>query len=156
MLASVWTLSCHCPVKLFTQYQPCIIVCYICSMSALSVLFFFTDEHNVLMVLLFYYKSMLERLTMQRTQQFSAFVCFRKNPVQCSACVVSRKNAIEWKINLVPRAHAPFFSVSWCWPKGTWALGTRLVKNWLLRDTPISREPLIRICRNLAQKYFWK
>ena len=28
MLASVWTLSCHCPVKLLTQYQPCIIVCY--------------------------------------------------------------------------------------------------------------------------------
>ena len=25
---SVWTLSCRCPVKLFTQYQPCIIVCY--------------------------------------------------------------------------------------------------------------------------------
>ena len=22
------TLSCHCPVKLLTQYQPCIIVCY--------------------------------------------------------------------------------------------------------------------------------
>ena len=28
MLSSVWTLSCHCPVKLLTQYQPCIIVCY--------------------------------------------------------------------------------------------------------------------------------
>ena len=25
---SVWTLSRRCPVKLFTQYQPCIIVCY--------------------------------------------------------------------------------------------------------------------------------
>ena len=24
----VWTLSCRCPVKLFTEYQPCIIVCY--------------------------------------------------------------------------------------------------------------------------------
>ena len=24
----VRTLSCHCPVKLLTQYQPCIIVCY--------------------------------------------------------------------------------------------------------------------------------
>ena len=25
---SVWTLSCRCPVKLSTLYQPCIIVCY--------------------------------------------------------------------------------------------------------------------------------
>ena len=25
---SVWTLSRRCPVNLFTQYQPCIIVCY--------------------------------------------------------------------------------------------------------------------------------
>ena len=70
-----------------------------------------------------YYKGMLEKVTMQRTQQFSAFVCYRKNPVKCSACVVSRKNC-DW------------------------------VKNWLLGDTPISREPLIRISRNLAQKYF--
>ena len=30
------------------------------------------------------------------------------------------------------------------------------VKNWLLGDTPISREPLIRISQNLAQKYFRK
>ena len=27
-VGSVRTLSCHCPVKLLTQYQPCIIVCY--------------------------------------------------------------------------------------------------------------------------------
>ena len=54
--------------------------------------FCFTNEYNVLMVLLFYYKSMLEKVTMQRTQQFSAFVCYRKKPVKCSACVVSRKN----------------------------------------------------------------
>ena len=47
---------------------------FICSMSVLSVLVFFPDEHNVLMVLLFYYKGMLEKVTMQRTQQFSAFV----------------------------------------------------------------------------------
>ena len=26
---SVWTLSCRCPVKLFTKYQPCIIVCFL-------------------------------------------------------------------------------------------------------------------------------
>ena len=44
------------------------------------------------MVLLSYYKGMLEKVTMQRTQQFSAFVCYRKNPVKCNACVVSRKD----------------------------------------------------------------
>ena len=31
------------------------------------------------MELLFYYKGMLEKVTMQRTQQFSASVCYRKN-----------------------------------------------------------------------------
>ena len=46
---------------------------YICSISALSALFFFTNEYNVLMVLLFYYKGMLEKVTVQRTQQLSAF-----------------------------------------------------------------------------------
>ena len=65
---------------------------FICSMSALSVLFSFANEHNVLMVLLFYYKVMLEKVTMKRTQQFSANVCYRKNPVKRSACVVRRKN----------------------------------------------------------------
>ena len=45
---------------------------FTCSMSALTVLFFFTNEHNALMVLLFYYKGMLEKVTMQRTQ-FSFF-----------------------------------------------------------------------------------
>jgi len=33
----------------------------------------FVIEHSVLMVLVFYYKGMLEKVTMQRTQQFSAF-----------------------------------------------------------------------------------
>ena len=67
-----------------------------------------------------------KKITMQRTQQFSPFVCYWKNPVKCSACcVVSQKNC-DW------------------------------VKNWLLGDTPISQEPLIRISRNLARKYFRK
>ena len=42
---------------------------FICSMSPLSVLFFFTTEHNVLMVFYsFITKVMLEKVTMQRTQ----------------------------------------------------------------------------------------
>ena len=28
---------------------------------------------------------------MLRTQQFSAFVCYRKNPVKCNVCAVARK-----------------------------------------------------------------
>ena len=50
---------------LFTHYQ-----------AAISVLFSSITERSVLMVLVFYYKDMLEKVTMQRTQQFSAFVCY--------------------------------------------------------------------------------
>ena len=46
---------------------------------------------GVLMALVFYYNDMLQKVTMQRTQQFSAFVCYRKNPVKCNACAVARK-----------------------------------------------------------------
>ena len=50
---------------------------FICSMSALSVLFFFTNEQNVLMVVLFNYKGMSEKVTMQRTQLSFFFVAKR-------------------------------------------------------------------------------
>ena len=40
------------------------------------------------MALVFYYNDMLQKVTMQRTQQFLAFVCYRKNrrknPVKCT------------------------------------------------------------------------
>ena len=42
------------------------------------------------MALVFYYKDILEKVTMQRTQQFSAFA-YRKNPVKCDACAAARK-----------------------------------------------------------------
>ena len=42
-------------------------------MPALSLLFFFVIERSVLMALVFYNKGMLEKVTMQRTQQFSDF-----------------------------------------------------------------------------------
>ena len=45
------------------------------------MLFFSIIERSVLMALVFYYKDMLEKVTMPRTQQFSAFVCYRKNPI---------------------------------------------------------------------------
>ena len=46
---------------------------------------------SVWMALVFYYNDMLQKVTMQRTQQFSAFVCYRKNPLNCNACAVARK-----------------------------------------------------------------
>ena len=42
-------------------------------MPALSLLFFFVIERSVLMALVFYNKGMLEKVTTQRTQQFSNF-----------------------------------------------------------------------------------
>ena len=48
---------------------------FIYSTPALSVLFCSIIERSVLMALVFYYKDMLEKVTMERTQQFSAFVC---------------------------------------------------------------------------------
>ena len=44
--------------------------------------FFSVFESSVLMALNFYYKDTLEKVTMQKTQQFSAFVCYRKNRVK--------------------------------------------------------------------------
>ena len=64
---------------------------FIFSTPALSVLFFFIIACSVLMALVFYYNDMLQKVTMRRTQQFSAFVCYRKNPVKCNACAVARK-----------------------------------------------------------------
>ena len=52
------------------------------------MLFFSIIERSVLMALVFYYKDMREKVTMQRTQQISTFVSYRNN--------------------LVPRAHVPF------------------------------------------------
>ena len=45
---------------------------FICSMSAISLLFFFVIERSV-MALVLYNKCMLEKVTTQRTQQFSDF-----------------------------------------------------------------------------------
>ena len=59
--------------------------------TLLSVLFFSPIERSVLMGLVFYYKDMLEKATVQRIQQLSAFLCYLKNPVKCSTCTVTRK-----------------------------------------------------------------
>jgi len=96
---------------------------FTCSMPAFAVLFFFIIERSVLMVLVFYYKGMWRMVTMQRTHQFSAFLCYRKNRVKCSAWVVSQKIAIKCETAF---------------------------------SEMIFREPLFRISRNLARKYFLK
>ena len=36
------------------------------------------------MALVFYYKDMLEKVTMQRTQQFSAFVCYERTQLNAT------------------------------------------------------------------------
>ena len=43
-------------------------------------LYFSIIERSVLMALVVYCKDMLEKVTIQRIQQFSDFVCYRKNP----------------------------------------------------------------------------
>jgi len=53
---------------------------FIYSTPAVSVLFFSIIELSVLMALVFYYKDMLKKATMQRTQQFSAFSLLPKEP----------------------------------------------------------------------------
>ena len=74
---------------------------------ALTVLFFSIIERSVLMALVFYYKDLLEKVTMQRTQQFSAFVCYRKNPVKCNACAVARKIETDRFSRNVPISNDP-------------------------------------------------
>ena len=50
-------------------------------------------EPSILMALLCYYKYKLGKVlvTIQRTQPFLAFLCYRENPVKCSACAVAQK-----------------------------------------------------------------
>ena len=77
------------------------------STPALTVLFFSIIERSVLMAVVFYYKDLLEKVTMQRTQQFSAFVCYRKNPVKCNACAVPRKIETDCFSRNVPISNDP-------------------------------------------------
>jgi len=53
---------------------------FIYSTPVLPEFFFFIIEPSVLMALVFYYQDMLEKVTMQRTQQFSAFSLLPKEP----------------------------------------------------------------------------
>ena len=63
----------------------------VCCLLIFLLFLFEITERSVLMALVFYNKDMLEKVKIQRTQQFSAFVCYRKNSVKCNACAVARK-----------------------------------------------------------------
>ena len=77
----------------------------------LTVLFFSIIQPTVLMALLFYYKGMLENVTMQRTQQFSAFVCYRKNPLKCSAYAAAQKIETDCFSRNVPTSNYPLVTI---------------------------------------------
>ena len=64
------------------------------------------------MALGFYYKDLLEKVTMQRTQQFSAFVCYRKKPVKCNACAVARKIGTDCFSRNLPISNDPVVRIS--------------------------------------------
>ena len=85
---------------------------FIYSTPAISVLFFSIIESSVLIALNFHYKDMLEKVTMQRTQQFSAFFCYRKNPVKCNACAVARKIETDCFSRNMPISNNPVVRIS--------------------------------------------
>ena len=85
---------------------------FIYSTPALSVLFFSITACSVLMALVFDYNDMLQKVTMQRTQQFSAFVCYRKNPVKCNACAVARKIETDCFSRNAPFSSDPVVRIS--------------------------------------------
>ena len=86
---------------------------FIHSTPALSVLFFSIFEHSVLMVLVFYYKDILEKVTMQRTQQFSPFsLLLKKSPVKCSARAVARKIETDCFCRNLPTSNNPVIRIS--------------------------------------------
>ena len=58
---------------------------YLLNTRTSCVIFLYITERSLLTVLVIYCKDMLEKVMMQRTQQFSGFVCHWKNPVKCSA-----------------------------------------------------------------------
>jgi len=64
------------------------------------------------MPLFCYYKDMLGKVTTQRTQKFLAFLCYRKNPVKCSACAVAQKIEIDCFCRNLPISNDPVVRIS--------------------------------------------
>jgi len=65
---------------------------FIYSTPALFTLFFSIIQRSVLMALVFYYKDMLEKVTTQRSQQFSAFSLLPEEPGLMQRMRSSSKN----------------------------------------------------------------
>ena len=59
-----------------------------------------------------YYKDMLEKVTAQRTQQFSAFVCYQKNRVKCNACTVAQTIETNCFCRNLPISNDPVVRIS--------------------------------------------
>jgi len=57
-------------------------------------------------------KDMLGKVTTQRTQKFLDFLCYRKNPVKCSACTVARKIETECFCRNLPISNDPVVRIS--------------------------------------------
>ena len=76
------------------------------------LLYFSIIACGVLMALVLYYNDMLQKVMMQRTQQFLAFVCCRKNPVKCQACSVVRKIETDCFSRNVPFSSDPVVRIS--------------------------------------------
>ena len=104
----VWTLSCRCPVKLFTQYQPCIIVpqCYFLfladqifyrscvhmqaafSLAVLCIIMFHSYNHHSSIIILTY---LVQEEVLWYPKPFRAEL---KNPVRIERCLAWRRSPI--------------------------------------------------------------
>ena len=54
----------------------------------------------------------MEKVAMQRTQQFSGFLCYRKNPVKCNACAFARKIETDCFSRNMPISNDPVVRIS--------------------------------------------
>ena len=75
--------------------------------------FFSITERSALMALVFLVQRYVRKANiMQRTQQFSVFVCYRKNPVKCNACAVPRKIETDCFSRNMPISNDPVVRIS--------------------------------------------
>ena len=61
---------------------------------------------------IFYYNDMLEKAIMQRTQQFSAFGSYQKNPLKCNTCAVAQKIETDCFCRNLPISNNPVIRIS--------------------------------------------
>ena len=95
-----------------------------------TILFFSIIERSVLMALVFHYKDMLEKVAMQRAQQFFASLCNRKNSVKCSAFAIARKIDTECFCRNFPISNDPVHSCP---------IHSKCVESSLPIEKPVSR-----------------